>query len=116
MSLATQPQSVERVIATLDALCDFLAEPSCRRCEVLAICLRRLEEDASQQSIPSREVLRALRRANSFSFARRRFDCRRCVPAEILAAYLTPGEVVPQSGTDDLPTLSWVDGEYDVHW
>lgn len=116
MSLATQPQPVERMIATIDALCDFFTKPSCRQCEVLAICLKRLEDDASQQSTPSRTVLRALRRANSFSFARRRFDCRRCIPAEILAAYLTPGEAVPQAGNSALPTLSWADGEQDIHW
>jgi hypothetical protein len=116
MPLATPPQPVERMIATIDALCDFLTEPSCRRCQVLAVCLRRVEEDASQQPIPSHTVLRALRRANAFSLARRRFDCRRCTPAEILAVYLTPGRTVPQAGNDDLPTLSWTAGEQEIHW
>lgn len=108
-------QPVERVVATLDALCDFLTEPSCRQCEVLAICLRHLEEDASQHNATPSDMLRALRRMGTFSYVRR-FDCRRCIPAEILATYLTPGEAVPQLGSKDFPTLSWIDGEQDIHW
>ncbi len=116
MPSAIQPQSTDRVVATLDALCDFLAEPSCRQCEVLAICLKHLEEDATQHPTAPSDILRALRRVGVFSYVRRRFDCHRCVPAEILAAYLTPGEEVPQFGNTDLPTLSWVEGEQDIHW
>jgi hypothetical protein len=116
MPSAARPQSVERIVSTLDALCDFLTEPSCRQCEVLAICLKHLEEDASQQLATPSNILRALRRVGTFPYVRRRFDCRRCIPAEILAAYLTPGEEVPQFGNKDLPTLSWADGEQDMHW
>jgi hypothetical protein len=116
MPPTAQLQSTDRVVATLDALCDFLAEPSCRQCEVLAICLNHLEEDASQHSSAPSDILRALRRVGAFSYVRRRFGCRRCVPAEILAAYLTPGEEVPQFGDTHLPTLSWVEGEQDIHW
>lgn len=116
MSLAAQPGTVERMVAAMDALCDFLTEPNCRQCEVLGICLRRLTEDASQQSPASRAVLRALRRASAFACARRRFGCRRCLPAEIFAAYLTPGEAIPQAGDGDFPPLSWAAGEQDIHW
>ncbi|MCS6924627.1 MAG: hypothetical protein NZ578_01875 [Candidatus Binatia bacterium] len=116
MPLAPQSPTVERMVATIDALCDFLTEPRCRQCEVLGICLRRLAEDVSQQSPSSRAVLRALRRANTFAVAYRRFGCRRCLPAEIFAAYLTPGEAVPQAGHDGLPPLSWAAGEQDIHW
>lgn len=108
---------VQRLAASLDALCDFLTEPNCRQCEVLAVCLQHLQDDAAEYrpTLPAR-VLRSLRRVSAFPYVRRRFDCRRCVPAHILAAYLTPGAAVLQAGGDDLPALSWMTGEHDIHW
>jgi len=106
-----------RLATTLSALCDFLSEPSCRQCEVLEICFKHLQTDASEHrpSYP-RSLLRSLRRVPPFSVTHRRCDGRRCVPAELLATYLTPGEEVPPYGTEDQPALSWVAGEQDVHW
>ncbi|MBI3300470.1 MAG: hypothetical protein HYZ72_00075 [Deltaproteobacteria bacterium] len=61
-------------------------------------------------------LLRALQRVAPLAYARRRFSCRCCVPAEILAAYLTPGEEALLHGVGSIPTLSWMTGEEDMHW
>ena len=116
-SSEAQRPPVARLATTLTALCDFLSEPSCRQCEVLQICFKHLQEDASERPsfFPS-GLLRSLRRAVPFAYVRRYSHCRRCVPAEILAAYLTPGEEVLPQGGGSVPTLSWVNGDEDMHW
>jgi len=97
----------------------LLALPLCskNKCEVLQICLRHLQEDASERpSLFPRSLLHALRRVSSFAYVRRRSPCRRCMPAEILAAYLTPGEEVVPTGRGNIPALSWVNGDEEMHW
>ena len=116
MPTTEQHPSLARLSTTFRALGDFLAAPGCCRCEVLATCLRHLQEDASEHPASSRSLLRALRRVPSVPYVRRRFDCQRCEPAEILATYLTPGEQEARFGTNTLPALSWLEGEQDIHW
>jgi len=38
------------------------------------------------------------------------------MPAEILAAYLTPGEEILPDEREGVPALSWVNGDEEVHW
>ncbi len=114
---SVDPQPTARLATALSALCDFLCEPSCRQCEVFQICLRHLQEDALERpSVFPGGLLRSLRRVAPFPYIRRRFPCRRCVPAEILAAYLTPGEEILSHETGNVPPLSWVNGDEDMHW
>ncbi len=115
--LGAQSQPATRLANALSALGDFLFEPSCRQCEVLQVCFKHLQEDASEHpSFFSGDLLRSLRRATPFAYVHRRSPCRRCIPAEILAAYLTPGEEVVPQGRGSVPTLSWVSGDEDMHW
>lgn len=89
---STKQEGVNRLATTLEAMCGFLSESLCGRCEVLAVCLRRLQEDIAEQgAVAQEQLLRALRQAPAQPALRYRFDCRRCLPAEVLAAYLTPG-------------------------
>jgi hypothetical protein len=113
---SVDPQPSARLAIALSALCDFLCEPSCRQCEVFQICLRHLQEDVAERPplFPNR-LLRSLRRVMPFAYVRRCFPCRRCIPAEILAAYFTPGEEVLPSGGGSVPPLSWVNGDEDMH-
>lgn len=107
--------SADRIATTLAALSDCFAEPHCRRCEVLAICLQHLIEDAeSCSSAP--QVQGTLDRLEPFPPLRRRFSCQRCLPAEILSRYLTPGERIGESESDTQPPLSWLSGAQDMHW
>jgi len=116
-SLDAQPQPATRLASALSALGDFLFEPSCRQCEVLQVCFTHLQEDAAERpSFFPGSLLRSLRRVTPFAYVRRRSPCRRCIPAEILAAYLTPGEEVVPHGRESMPTLSWVNGDEDMHW
>jgi len=116
-SLDAQYQPAARLATALNALCDFLFEPSCRQCEVLQVCFTHLQEDASEHpSCFPGSLLRSLRRVTPFAYVHRRSPCRRCVPAEILAAYLTPGEEVVPHERGSVPTLSWVNGDEDMHW
>lgn len=86
-------EGADRLAATLAEMCSFLTEASCGQCEVLAVCLRRLQADVSEQGAAARErLLRALRQAPALPALRYRFECRRCLPAEVLATYLTPEE------------------------
>lgn len=97
--------SPDRIATTLAALTDCFAEPDCRRCEVFAVCLQHLIEDAeSCASAP--QVQGALDRLESFPQLRRRYSCQRCLPAEILCRYLTPGERICQSDNKTPPALS----------
>jgi hypothetical protein len=112
-----QQQSATRLVSALSALRRFLFEAECRQCEVLQICLRHLQEDAAERpSLYPRSLLHALRRVSSFTYVRRRSPCRRCVPSEILAAYLTPGEEVATTGRSNLPALSWITDGEELHW
>jgi hypothetical protein len=98
---------VNRLATTLAEMCGFLTEASCGRCEVLAVCLRRLQEDVSEQGAAARErLLRALRQAPALPALRYRFECRRCLPAEVLAMYLTPDEVPDRLARQDMAELS----------
>ena len=91
----------------LDALSDFLAEPNCRQCEVLQICYQHLQEDVAEHpSVYPVSLLRSLRGVLPFAYVRRYSPCRRCIPAEILATYLTPGEDLVPQGRAGVPTLS----------
>lgn len=107
--------SADRVATTLAALSDFSNEPNCRRCDVFAVCLRHLREDAESHS-PVPQVQGALDRLESCPPLRRRFRCPRCIPAEIVLRYLTPGERICQSGNETQPPLSWLSGAQDMHW
>lgn len=116
-SLDTQHQPAARLVSTLSALRKFLFEPDCRQCEVLQICLRHLQEDALERpSLFPSSLLHALRRVSSFAYVRRRSPCRRCMPAEILTAYLTPGEEVVPHERGSMPALSWITGDEEMHW
>ena len=107
--------SPDRIATTLAALSDCFAEPHCRRCEVFAVCLQHLIEDAAScASVP--QVQGALDRLESFPQLRRRHSCQRCLPAEILCRYLTPGESICQSDAETQPALSWLSGAQDMHW
>lgn len=112
-----QNPSPARLVTAFSALGDFLTEPACCHCEVLEICLKRLREDASdhKSSYPT-TLLKSLHQVVPFTYVHRRLPCLRCVPAEILATYLTPGEELPRYGREDLPALSWTEGEQDIHW
>ena len=113
---AVQRPSAARLTTALSTLSEFLAEPACRHCEVLEICLAHLLEDAAaHHSSYAKRLSRALHGVVPFA-SNRRSGCRRCVPAEILAAYLTPGEEVLSHGVSSPPTLSWLEGEEDRHW
>ena len=116
-SLNAHRQPATRLATALGALCDFLSEPSCRQCEVLQGCLRHLQEDASERpSVYSINLLRSLRGVVPFAYVHHRFPCRRCLPAEILAVYLTPGEEILPHGEDSEFALSWLSGDEDIHW
>ena len=107
--------SADRVATTLAALSDFFAQPSCRRCDVFAVCLQHLREDAElYASVP--QVQGVLDRLESCPPLRRRFRCQRCSPAEIVSRYLTPGEPIRQSDTTTPPPFSWLSGADDIHW
>lgn len=106
MSSAKQ-EGVNRLEATLVEMCSFLTEASCSRCEVLAVCLRRLQEDVSEQGAAVRErLLQAVRQAPTPPALRYRFECRRCLPAEVLATYLTPNESLNRLTRQDMAELS----------
>lgn len=79
-----------RLTMTLNALCDFLDDPRCRGCEVLEICLKHLRDDAStwRSEVP-KNILRKLRHTVPFAASHRRCESRRCLPSEMLMAYLT---------------------------
>jgi hypothetical protein len=116
-SLDAQLQPATRLATALGALCDFLCEPSCRQCEVLQVCLRHLQEDVAEHpSLFPRSLLRCLRRVTPFAYVRRHSPCPRCISAEILAAYLTPGEEVLPYGGGSVSPLSWLNGDEDMHW
>jgi len=86
-------EGVNRLVTTWEEMCGFLTEASCGRCEVLAVCLRRLQEDVSEQGNAARARLLAIvRETPSLPALRYHYECRRCLPAEMLATYLTPGE------------------------
>ncbi len=88
-----QSPAAARLNMALTGLRDFLTEPTCRQCEVLEICLKRLLDDASGfRSARLSSLLRSLRQAVPFSYVHRPLPCKRCLPAEIFATYLTPEE------------------------
>lgn len=90
---SAKQEGVNRLETTLADMCGFLTEASCGRCDVLAVCLQRLQEDIPQQEATVRErLLKILRELPSLPALRHRYECRRCLPAEMLAMYLTPGE------------------------
>jgi len=79
-----------RLAMTLNALCDFLDDPHCRGCEVLELCFKRLQTDASaRRSEMPRDVLQKLRQTVPFTASPRRCNGQRCLPAEMLMVYLT---------------------------
>lgn len=117
MASSTQRPSVCRLTATLSALCDFLADPACRQCDVLAVCLRRLQEDVSELGPSSLKKLpRTLQQVSSPTHVHSRFRCQRCGPAEFLALYLTPEEDNKRLGVNTMPALSWIVGDQDSHY
>ena len=85
----------ERVATAFAAFSEFLSQPCCGRCEVLEICLNRLQEEVTQHrpSYP-KALLHALRRTVPFPTSHASAGCGRCLPAEILMLYLTPGEEI----------------------
>ena len=116
-SLEAQPRPATRLASALNALGDFLDEPACRQCEVLRTCFTHLQEDAAALGPSSpRHLRRCLQRMVSFAYVHRRFLCRRCMPAEILSAYLTPGQEVVSRDAQNVALLSWMVGDEDTHW
>ena len=104
---STKQEGVNRLEATLVEMCGFLTEASCSRCEVLAVCLRRLQEDVSEQEAAARErLLQVLRQAPALPALRYRFECHRCLPAELLATYLTLAETPNRLARQDVAELS----------
>jgi hypothetical protein len=96
MGSLTMLSSAGRLTSTLNLLSDIATGSRCRHCEILATCLRHLQEDASAQA-PSvrRRLFSVLRHLAPTSYRiRRRFQCQRCLPAEIFAAYLTREEQI----------------------
>ena len=117
MASATQRPSVSRLTATLSAMCDFLADPACRQCDVLVVCLRRLQEDVSELDPSSlKRFPRSLQQISPPTYVHSRFRCQRCGPAELLAMYLTPGEENRRLGVNTMPALSWIVGDQDLHY
>lgn len=111
-----QRSSTARLTTGLSTLSEFLAEPTCRQCGVLEICFAHLLEDAAaHHSSYAKRLSRALHGVVPFA-SNRRSGCCRCVPAEILAAYLTPGEELVPRGGAGVPILSWLNGTEDMHW
>jgi hypothetical protein len=85
----------ERVTTAFSAFSEFLSQPRCGRCEVLEICLKRLQDDtARHRATYPKTLLRALRRTVPFPASHASAGCGRCLPAEILTLYLTPGEQI----------------------
>jgi hypothetical protein len=101
----TEPQpQVTRVATAFTALSHFFSETPCRSCEVLELCLNHLQADLSQQrSASPKKLLQTLRRMVPFSSSHRRCESRRCLPAEILMAYLTRGGELPQTHPSSAP-------------
>jgi hypothetical protein len=85
--------SGERVTTAFTAFSEFLSQPCCRRCEVLEICVKRLRDDVMQhRAACPKDLLHALRRTVPFPASHASAGCGRCLPAEILMTYLTPGK------------------------
>lgn len=117
MASSTQRPSVFRLTATLSAMCDFLADPDCRQCDVFAVCLKRLQEDVSELGHSALKKLPcALQRVSPPTYVHSRFRCQRCGPAELLATYLTPEEENQRLGVNTMPALSWIVGDQDSHY
>jgi hypothetical protein len=117
MSFPIQRPPAARLTATLSAMCDFLEDPHCRRCDILAVCLNRLHEDVSELDAASLKRLPQILRQGSLSTSiRRHFHCQRCAPAEILATYLTPEEKNLRLDVEFFPVLSWIEGDQDLHY
>ena len=117
MASSTQRPSVSRLTVTLSAVCDFLADPNCRQCDVLAVCLRRLQEDVSELDPSSlRKLPGTLLQVSPPTYVHSRFRCQRCGPAELLAMYLTPGEENKRLGVNPMPALSEIVGDQDLHY
>lgn len=117
MASLTQRPSVSRLTAALSAVCDFLVDPDCRRCDVFAVCLKRLQEDVSELGPFSlKRFPRSLRQISPPSYSLSRFRCQRCGPAEILAMYLTPEEENTRLGVNTVLALSWIAGDQDLHY
>src|SRR5262249_44347294 len=78
-------------------------------------CLVHLQEDAVAlgSCCPTR-LRRCLQRVVSFAYVHRRLACRRCTPAEILSAYLTPGEELGAREPESMASLSWVGRDEDI--
>lgn len=89
--------SEERVATAFSAFSEFLTQSCCRRCEVLEMCLKRLRDDLQDRdATTSKDLLHELRRTVPFPATHPSEECGgRCGPAQILMAYLTPGEAIP---------------------
>ena len=93
-----------KLTLTLHALCEFLTDPRCRSCQVLEICLKCMRDDASdQRSELPKELLRRLRHVVPFAASHRRCEGQRCLPAEILMAYLTRSDTPHNPRETQLP-------------
>ncbi|MGE0827460.1 MAG: hypothetical protein AB7G75_32275 [Candidatus Binatia bacterium] len=91
MGQCEQEQRTFRLRTTFDALSNCLSRAGCQRCEILEICLKRLQEDVlDSKGVYPKSLLQTLRQAVPFVTTHRRENCRRCLPAEILMTYLTP--------------------------
>lgn len=104
---SAKQEGVNRLATTWETMCGFLTEASCGRCDVLAVCLRRLQEDVLEQEATVRErLLEILCETPSRPALRYRYECHRCLPAELLATYLTPGETSDRFAHEDKAGLS----------
>ena len=91
MVFSGQLSPASKQTLTLHALCEFLDDPQCRSCQILEICLKRVQDDTpSHRSAIPRDLIRKLRRIVPFAASHRRCEGQRCFPAEMLMKYLTP--------------------------
>jgi len=105
LMFAESMSPARKLTLTLHALCEFLIDPRCRSCEVLEICLKRVRDDTSdRRSGVPKDVLRKLRHVVPFAASHRRCQGQRCLPAEMLMAYLTRSSESQDPGETYLPS------------
>jgi len=94
--------SGERITAAFTALSEFLSQPCCSRCEGLVDRVKRLRgEEMQHLAACPKDLLHAMRRTVPFPASHASAGCGRCLPAEILMRYLTPGEDLYSATTRD---------------
>ena len=91
MASSTQQPLVSRLTATLSAVCDFLADPNYRECDVLAVCLRRLQEEVSELGPSSlKRFPRSVRQVTPPPYIHSHFRCQRLRPSRNFSDVVDP--------------------------